>query len=142
MSATVPDRAVVRKWVATQLSSAVTSAQAVYNHAAGDFGGQTPVLRVVSGGSARVTSRLRQATFSIMIEAWVLYTSPDDDAYTEANSEDLIDAIDKEIATWLETASTSSRDVRLAGPSETMRVQSQSGVAYTVELFPLEITEL
>lgn len=102
MSAT--NRKTVRDGLTALLQSGLVGvslpAQAVYGYAVGDFQGQSPVVRVLSAGTAREEATYdtdTYNTFFLTIEAWVVKADPAS-SWTEANAEDRLDLIEKSIA--------------------------------------------
>ena len=101
------NRETVRDAVATLLEDGLTGTgnpvQAVYNCQVGDFDGQSPVVVVSSGGSARpaMTFQGNRATFWVNVHVFVLYSDEGD--WGEDDAEDRLDLIEKEIAGIVET---------------------------------------
>lgn len=105
MSAT--NRETARDGLTTILTTALVGsgkpAQAVYGYMVGDFGGQSPVVRVMSAGSERseVTYDTDYYTaFFFTVECWVLKVDPAS-SWTEADAEDRLDLLEKTIADTL-----------------------------------------
>lgn len=98
----IANRKTVRRAVASNLSTALTTAQVVYNHMKGDFSGQSPVVRVMSVGSERkrFTAEGDRARFVLNIQLWVLY-SDKHSGWTEEEAEDALDDLEHEVATWV-----------------------------------------
>jgi len=103
MTSNVVSRETVRDAVATLLEAALVGvgkpAQAVYNYQIEDFGEQSPVVVVSSGPSHRGrldSKELGDTAFAIDIYAFVLYAT-EDGTWTEANSEDSLDGLEKAI---------------------------------------------
>lgn len=69
--------------------------QAVYDNQVGDFGGQSPVVVVYSGGTQRekMTFEGTKAGFSMIIQTFVLYAD-EAGTWTEADAEDALDDIE------------------------------------------------
>lgn len=134
------NRQTIRETIASGLSAAVTSAQAVYTHASGDIAGQSPVLRVLSAGSLRqpLSQRGNRALFYLTIQVWVLYADPDA-GYTEQNAEDALDQIENQIAAWLASSNSIAQVINFAGRSAVTAVDL-GGEAYMVEEIPLEVS--
>lgn len=95
------NRKVVREAIGAGLAANLPSAQAVYNHARADFGGQSPVVRISSESSERpgLTQQGIRSVFRYMIEIWVLLT--DRDGWTERDAEDTLDTVELEIISWM-----------------------------------------
>lgn len=102
MAADLPNRETARDALATLLQSSIGTAtvQAYYNYQVGDFGGQSPVVVVTSGPATRARSSYGggyiDATFEYDVHVFVLYTQGT--AWTEADAEDRLDLIEKEVA--------------------------------------------
>lgn len=108
MAANSLNREVVRDALAATLTTALVGSglpvQAVYNHRAGDFGTLNPVVVVSSGGSDRTRPGTFDQTWDtdVLLDIWVfvLYSEFDDAGnviWSEAESEDRLDLIEKEI---------------------------------------------
>lgn len=104
MAANSLNRETVRDALATLLQTALVGsgkpAQAVYNYEVSDFGDQSPVVVVTCAGSERGRSTF-DTTWNtgvlILIHVFTLYALPDG-SWTEAQSEDRADLIEKSIA--------------------------------------------
>jgi len=103
MSSDILNRSAVRKALAALLATALVGSglpvQAVYAYQKGNFDDMSPVVCVVSGSSDRTkltNVAVAVSAFTIELHTFVLYAS-DDDSWTEENSEDRIDLIEKEI---------------------------------------------
>jgi len=102
MASNVVNRETVRDAVSTILSSAIVAAgyaQAFYGYQVADFGRQSPVVVVTSGGASRgnlASREIGDTSFKIIIHIFVLYAI-EDGSWTEANSEDKLDALEKKI---------------------------------------------
>jgi len=96
------NRETARDALTTLLQAALVGtgkpAQAVYNYRKADFGGQSPVVTVSSGGSRRqrMTALGGRATFFLQVDIFVLYS--DLGTWTEADTEDRLDLIEAAIA--------------------------------------------
>lgn len=94
-------RKTVREAIGAGLAANLPSAQAVYNHAKADFGGQSPVVRISSESSERpgLTRQGIRSVFRYTVEVWVLLT--DRDGWTEQDAEDTLDTVEAEIISWM-----------------------------------------
>lgn len=83
-------------------------AQAVYDYRIGDFGGQSPVVTVSSRGSTHppMTARGRRGSFRLQVDVFVAYAAGT--GWTEADSEDVLDAIEAVIASVITDNPTST----------------------------------
>ena len=97
-------RETVRDALTVLLSAGVSSAQAVYGYQVGDLGGQSPVVCCYSAGSHRtpLTQQGNQTFIYLNIDSYVLYRDPES-AYGEDEAEDVLDAIEQEIASVIES---------------------------------------
>ena len=100
---TQPNRETVRDAVAALLDTRLVDTdeivQIVYNYRKGDLGGQSPVVCVSSGGSARERldySGTRENIAYLTIHVFVLYS--DQSSWGEDDAEDRLDAIEAAIA--------------------------------------------
>lgn len=105
MPANSVDRRTAREALAGLLGAALTGVgkpvQAVYGYQLGDFGGASPVVLVVSGGSAREQAGLGSARHANRFRLTVLaFVAAADSAagWSEQAVEDRLDAIDKALA--------------------------------------------
>lgn len=96
------DRGMVRRTFAALVHDQVPSAQVVYAYQPGDFGGQSPAVVIGSAGSRRERMTLRggRTTAYLDVYVFVLAAQPDS-AYTQADSEDALDAVERELAALL-----------------------------------------
>ena len=102
MASNVVNRETVRDAVSTILSTAIVGAgyaQAFYGYQVADFARQSPVVVVTSGAAKRgnlASKEIGDTQFKIIIHTFVLYAT-DDGTWTEAESEDKVDALEKKI---------------------------------------------
>lgn len=103
MSSNVVNREVSRDALATLLTTSLVatlgSVQAVYQYLVADFGGQSPVLVVTSGGTDRQKLAKYTVTHGLIyldVHVFVLFAL-DDNSWTEHNAEDRLDLIEKQI---------------------------------------------
>lgn len=93
-------RKLARKHLASLLQAALTGSgkpvQAVYDNQVGDFGGQSPVVVVSSGGSLRerLTYQGQKSKYLLDIHVFVLYAD-EASSWTEAMAEDALDDIEE-----------------------------------------------
>jgi hypothetical protein len=99
----VASRKAVRAKLAELLSNELVTVsglvQAVYDYRVGDFGGQSPVVVVSSGGSRRppFTFQGTKPMYRFMVYVFVVYNTEDGN-WTEADAEDALDDIEQEIS--------------------------------------------
>lgn len=131
----------IRATLAAALTTALTTAQAVYGYQRGGFEGRTPVVRVMSAGSERprYTAQGNRGTLHFLVQLWVLYTDPDA-GWTEANAEDALDQLEYELAAYVETyrATDDWIAIDLEGRSRVEIVRYQ-GLPYVVEDVPIAV---
>lgn len=116
--------------------------QAVYGYKVGDPQGQSPIVAVLSVGSDRqgVSFGENSAAFFFEIQIWVLYSDPDA-SWTEADAEDRLDLIEKEIGEVIEDNHDTVQwtAVDYAGRSVVADVTALGGAAYILEKIPLQV---
>lgn len=115
--------------------------QAVYNRKVGDLQGQSPVVAVLSAGTGRppTTFGVNSAEFHYEIQIWVIYAATD---WTEANAEDRLDLIEKEIAEVIEDNDVLAGvwdNIEYAGRSTVADVTTSGGVPYVLERIPIMV---
>lgn len=100
-------RETTRDALTVLLSAGVTSAQTVYNYQINDLGGQSPVVICYSAGSNRepLTGQGNQTHVYLNVDSYVLYRDPES-SYGEDDAEDMLDAIEQEIAAVIESNRT------------------------------------
>ena len=110
MASNVVNRKTVRTAVKTVLETELVGvgkpAQAIYGYQVADFSRQSPVIVVTSGGSRRgvlSSKELGDTAFEIIVHVFVLYAQ-DDGTWTESQSEDSLDDLEKEITDTLTDA--------------------------------------
>jgi len=117
-------------------------AQAVYGYRIGDFGGQSPVVTVSSRGSNHpaMTVRGLRGSFRLQVDTFVAYAAGT--GWTEADSEDALDAIEAVMASVIAASPTSIAwaDIRYAGDTERADVEV-GGIEYAHEqaIFQVEV---
>ena len=125
MAADSLNRETVRDALVTLLQTALVGAglpvQAVYGYQVGDAGGQSPAVVVSSAGSERRYKTMGtnwHDVFYFNVYAFVLYADSAS-SWTEANAEDRIDLIEKEIAdTVMDNRTNANWDIiTIEGPS-------------------------
>lgn len=118
--------------------------QEVVGHKVDDLGGASPVVAVLSAGSARppMTFAGRQTMFYLDVQVWVLYS--DGDAWGPAEAEDRADLIEKEIAEIVAAKANQVTDdwgaLDYAERSVAADVTTSGGTAYLLEIIPLEVS--
>lgn len=134
-------RTTVRTVLADLLRREVTNAQAVYGYQKARLAGQTPVVCVTSAGSerTRLTMQGSRATFTFDIHVFVLYS--DGGSWTEQQAEDMLDAIEQQIAQLVDTYARSTNWARLAyaARSDARHPIILEGLTYLHEVIPVEI---
>lgn len=145
MTSNVINREVVRDQFAALLSSELVTAgfaaDAVYNHQAGDFKGKSPAVMVTSAGTGRGSSlTTNNSIFLLEVFTFVLYAL-EDGSWTEAQSEDQIDLLEKIISDVVVEANDSGlwQSVEFNGESAIDSVEI-GGADYRYEVIPLRIT--
>lgn len=155
MTATpLPDRSQLRAALAGLLRSLTGTSglvQAVYDHLAGDFDEQSPVIVVGSGGTERrpFTQRGQRSGYRLDVWVFVLYAALDEDgqplldaqgapAWTEADAQTALDQIEQQIGQLLSTNQRGAgwQAVDYAGQTQ-VDVVSIGGAAYLREWIPL-----
>lgn len=134
-------RETVRKALATALTTALPSAQVVYNHMKGGFAGQSPVVRVMSDGSDRLrfTPRGGRGDLYMLVQFWVMYAAPKT-GWTEADAEDALDQLEWELAQYIDANRKTDhwQAIDFDGRSKPDLVRLE-GEAYLVENIPLKL---
>lgn len=143
MTSDVINRETVRDQFAQLLSDELIGVgkpvEAVYNYQVGDLEGKSSVLVVTSAGSNRGSVVVFNNTiFLLEVVSFVLYSSEN---WTEAQSEDQLDLLEKSVADVVVEANDSDiwQSVEFNGES-TIDVIDIGGVDYRYEVIPLRIT--
>lgn len=134
-------RADVRQALATALTTALPSAQAVYGFQKGGFAGQTPVVRVMSDGSSRqrLTPTGGQSELFYLVQLWVLYTDPEAN-WHEEDAENALDQLEYEVAVFVNgSRSTDDWQALDYGGRSMVRVVRYQGEPYLVEDIPVVV---
>lgn len=101
MASDVTNRETVRDAFTSLLSTALVgsglSVQAVYGYKIGDFQGQSPVVVVASSGTGRGMAAFDSAGSDVFLDVWVFVLYNDEGDWDEADAEDRLDLIEKEI---------------------------------------------
>ena len=139
---TTSSRSTIRKSIAASLAANLTSVQQVVDHQASDTGSASPLVRVMSGGSLRPPSIPAgdDTRFYVIVQTWVLFSEIPGE-WTEADAEDALDAVEQEIARWVD------EHQQQPGLWKTLRYSQRSGVrvledngeAWLVEDIVLEV---
>lgn len=135
------NRETVRDALTTLLTAGLSGiAQEVVGHKLSDPAGKTPMVAVLSTGTLRqrFTFQGTRPTFYLTVQVLVL--AEDATGYTEADAEDKLDLLEKEIAGILESnwRTTNWQGLEQTGPSEVMDV-SIGGHAYYLEVIPIAV---
>ena len=131
----------VRQAVAEVLRGVFGSAvQEVYDYAAADFKGKSPVVRVLSGGSER-GARMFGDEVVLVVEFWVLF-SQKRSGYTREDAENIIDDLEWQLATWAEERQNGPlwTGVAYDGTSMVGQTPVVRGEAWLVEMVRLRLT--
>lgn len=136
------NRSAIRKKLAELLEADLTTVEALYSYQKTQFSEGMPVVRVMSAGSLRPPSiAAGNATrFYFVVQVWVLFSEIDGN-WTEENADDTLDAIETEIADWVDQNQQVVgywKTVQYAQRSTT-RIIEEDGEAWLVEDIPLEI---
>jgi hypothetical protein len=118
--------------------------QAVYNYKVGNPQGQSPIVCVISSGSARPPGAFgeQDAVFYLEVQIWVLYSDPDAiPPWTEADAEDTLDLIETEVSEIIADNPVSSKwkDIDYDGRSSISDVTVLGGGAYVLEKIPIAV---
>lgn len=136
-------RKAIRSQFATLLTGVVPSAQIIYDHQPGDFGGQSPALCVGSSGSERprMTFQGSRLTCYLDIDVFVITAEAlASSTYTQADAENVLDDVEAQIAAALDGVRTSAQweAIDYAGRSQTDFVLLD-GKEYKRERIPIKI---
>jgi hypothetical protein len=139
------NRATIRSALASLISAGVPSAQVVYDHEPGDLGSESPVIVVSSQGSERprLTFQGTQSAFSFSVDIFTLAAESASGAYTYADSADVVDACEAELAALLANNQENGiwSQVNYAGPSSIdFGIFNADGIFRFRERIPLRIT--
>lgn len=98
------NRKALRAALKTLLQTQVAAAQAVHKNEPGDIGGQSPVLVISSRGSrrTRMTMQGSQLGAKFYLDVYTLAAETTSGSYTYADSADVIDDLESQIATAIE----------------------------------------
>ena len=154
MAANSLNRKGMRKALGALLSTALVGsgkpAQAVYDHLTYDFLNQSPVVVIAPVSTRRkigvVGVTQRDTTVNLNIYVFVAYASVDSNTYTEAESTDLLDDIEKAIADVLIDSTTRTTPVDGVAWDKAEQREDTSieefvigGMAYWRELIPVTL---
>ncbi len=102
MASDVPNRKTIRKALTALLETALVGAgkpaQAIYDYKASDFEGQSPVIVVSSGPSDRTKQAQPTRANSLILLDIDVFTAYAEANWTEENSEDAQDDLEKAIS--------------------------------------------
>ena len=95
-------RAVVRAALGAGLAEGMPTAMQVYPWQQSDFGGYSPVVRVVNAGSERPAKEARgiRSKFYLAVQLWVRFRLQDG-SWVEEQAEEQLDQLELELITWL-----------------------------------------
>lgn len=137
-------RRTVREAVAAGVATATASldpAPVVYDYFRTGFDGESPVVRVWSNAAQRPDSAVQRisSTFSLTVQVWVLIDE-NGTAAQQAESEDILDAIETAIATWVmaNTQTANWNGLRYERPSMIQTLQINAFI-YAVESIALQV---
>lgn len=131
----VASRATARAELQALLQQRVTDAASVPSTQPDDFGGQSPVVVVASGGSDRQRLTLRGTQPKFYLDVYVFVRATD-------TADAMLDLIEQEIAQAIEGAqdAASWMAIDYAGRSTTTFIQPVDGTEYKMERIPLQLT--
>lgn len=139
-------RKLVRKELAGILTGALVGdglpVQAVYDNRVGDFGGQSPVVVVSSGGGdrKRITYQGTKSEFVLTIHVFVIYADSVA-GWTEGDAEDTLDDINQIISNAVLDDNKKSQywdTIGFIGPSNTGSVEI-GGKEYRTEVYEVTV---
>lgn len=140
-STTAISRRTVREALGTQLTTALTSALAVYDFLYSKFDVESPIVRIVTAGSNRppIHSQGIRSTFYYAVQFWVAYYE-DGTPSVQADAEDILDALEHEFVQWLESNQVSElwTMVTVDGRSRVETVQTR-GSYWILESIPIAV---
>lgn len=98
------NRKAVRHLLANLLRTAMTSAQTVYDHEPGDLGSASPIVVISSDSSdrPRLTFQGNQSTFYFNVDIYTLAAESATGTYSYADSADVVDDCEQQLATCVE----------------------------------------
>lgn len=139
-----PDRGATRRALAQALRAAVPSAAVVYAYQAADFGGQSPALVLTSAASERERASMAGSTaiFAYDVHVFVAFAERAEDGYTDADAEDLLDQVEREIATFVDTSqrTASWHALAYAQATDAGAPATIGGREYRHEIIPLAVS--
>ncbi|MDR3572861.1 MAG: hypothetical protein P4L50_03285 [Anaerolineaceae bacterium] len=138
-------RKAARQALAALLTSALVGpsglASQVYDCQPGDFGGQSPVVTVSSGGTQRVNMTFQgtKPTFWLNVHIFVLYAT-EDKTWTEEMAENALDDIEQTIAGVIEAnRHTSSWDFAIQADRSQATSVVIGGLEYRMEVISVQL---
>lgn len=137
------NRKPLRAALKTLLETQVSAAQAVHKNEPGDIGGQSPVLVISSRNSrrGRMTFQGSQLGAKLWLDVYTRAAESASGSYTYADSADVIDDLEAQIATALEHAQENGvwNTINYDGPSEDIVIGIWDGIPYFKERIPLVV---
>lgn len=136
------NRKTLRSHLQAILQTQVPAAQAVYKNEPGDIGGASPVLVLDSRGSrrSRMTFQGSQLGALLWLDVYTLAAQSSTGSYTYADSADVIDDLESQIATALEHSQEDGvwNRIDYDGDSQ-IEFGIWDGIPYFRERIPLKI---
>lgn len=147
MAANTANRETARDALTALFTAALVGAgkpvQAVYGYQASDFDGQSPVVVVLSSGVYRMRYTLKSTRYKSFFNLEVIVFVADaisDDSWTDANVEDKLDEVEKEIADVLaDNRFNNSKwsDIRMSDEGSQILPANVGGDSYKMEVIPI-----
>lgn len=142
---TVASRATIRAALAQLISTYVTSAQTVHANEPGDLGSNSPVIVIAAQGSdrPRLTFQGNQSAFGFSVDIYTLAAETESGAYTYADSADVVDACEAELAALIAAQQENGfwSQINYAAPSQIdFGIFGADGIYRFRERIPVRIT--
>jgi hypothetical protein len=139
------NRSTVRAALAQLISAYVTSAQTVHANEPGDLGSDSPVIVIASQGSdrPRLTFQGNQSAFAFSVDIYTLAAETAAGAYTYADSADVVDACEAELAALIASQQENGHwsQIQYAGNSQVdFGIFGADGIYRFRERVPVRIT--
>ncbi len=136
------NRNALRAHLRSVLQAQVSAAQAVHSNEPGDIGGASPVLIISSRGSRRSRMTFQGSALSALLwlDVYTLAAQSSTGSYAYADSADVIDDLESQIATALEHSQEDGiwNRIDYDGDSE-IEIGIWDGIPYFRERIPLKI---